>query len=139
MTLSIPEQFIIFKKRSFLKQGSFPSTKQHDPRPTFWEGTKTCTLYSPIGAPKCGRIPATIHQSFRIRDYMKSKIGRVISCTQKITKLMLRMHICRIIPLSRTLETFLQFLFCGFMKVDQYTINLIKNQLLLHTAKRIHN
>lgn len=31
---------------------------------------------SPTGAPKCSRIPAPVHQSFRISNYMRSKIGR---------------------------------------------------------------
>lgn len=34
---------------------------------------------------KVWRIPATARQSFRIRDYVKSKIARVLSCTREKT------------------------------------------------------
>lgn len=84
MTLSVPEDLSIFKKDSFLKQGSSPGEEHHDPRPAFWEGTEICTVQNPtlrglLSVPRF--LP--LHTSFRIRDYRNSKMGRVLSCTQK--------------------------------------------------------
>lgn len=49
-TYPYPKTLLFFKKHSFPKQGSFPCTEHHDPRPTFCEGTETCTVQSPTGA-----------------------------------------------------------------------------------------
>lgn len=62
VTLSAPEDLRIFKKHSFPKQGSSLDKEHHDPRPTLWEGIEIAQCRIPQGAPKGGKISATVHQ-----------------------------------------------------------------------------
>lgn len=125
MTLPVPEDLSIFKKHSFPKQGSSPGKEHHDPRPLSGRERRSAQHRIPQGAPKCGKISASAI-SFRITDYRNSKMARVLSFTQKKKLNSYKNAHLKNHSFQQNFENlFPQLVFCGFMKANQYTVDII--------------